>query len=237
MDRQETTDGDVITVVLLHGLGRTPRSMRPVAECLTQRGYRISNIGYPSRSATVRSLAESVAHEVCAIATDAPMHFVTHSLGGILLRLAVADGLIPLHRIGRVVMLGPPNGGSHLADALTRWRTLGWFYRLATGPAGLELGVEGDSAVSTLPPLPFETGIIAGSRSVNPLLSLFLPRPNDGKVSVAQAAAPGMRAFLVVPHSHPFLMRAEVVLAQTVAFLAAGSFLQNVDSRHSGART
>lgn len=199
--------------------------MRPVANALTARGYRVVNLGYRSRSGSIRALASSVARDVQAIASDAPMHFVTHSLGGILLRVAVADGHLPLDRIGRVVMLGPPNGGSQVADALASRKSVGMLYRLVTGPAGLELGVESNSVVATLPPLPFETGIIAGSRSVNPLLSLFLPGPNDGKVSVVNAAAPGMRGFVVVPHSHPFLMRADVVLAQTLAFLDSGAFL------------
>jgi triacylglycerol lipase len=91
--------------------------------------------------------------------------------------------------------------------------------------------VESAGVIATLPVLPFETGIIAGSRSVNPFLSFVLPAPNDGKVGVAQAAAPGMRDFVMVPHSHPFLMRADVVLAQTVAFLATGAFVSLRNAR------
>ena len=212
-------------VVLLHGLGRSPNSMRPVARALTARGYLVFNLGYRSRSAKIRTLAESVARDIAGIPSSRPLHFVTHSLGGVLLRVAVADRQIPLARVGRVVMLGPPNGGSHVADFFSRRGMLRNFYQSVTGPAGLELGVESAGVIGTLPALPFETGIIAGSRSVNPLLSLVLPGPNDGKVSVAQAAAPGMRGFIVVPHSHPFLMRADVVLAQTLAFLATGAFI------------
>lgn len=211
-------------VVLLHGLGRSPNSMRPVARALTARGYLVFNIGYRSRSAKVSTLAEGVARDVGAIPSSGPLHFVTHSLGGVLLRVAVANSLIPLARIGRVVMLGPPNGGSQIADVFARGGFLRSLYRAVTGPAGLELGVETAGVIGTLPALPFETGIIAGSRSVNPLLSLVLPGPNDGKVSVAQAAAPGMRGFIVVPHSHPFLMHADEVLAQTLAFLEVGAF-------------
>jgi len=160
-------------VVLLHGLGRSSRSMRPVASRLEARGYRVVNLGYPSRSATIGVLASSVAREVERRVTDGPMHFVTHSLGGILLRVAVAEGHIPLERVGRVVMLGPPNGGSHVADAFVR-SPLKWIYRGITGPAGPELGVARDGILQTLPALPFETGIIAGSRSVNLFLSLML---------------------------------------------------------------
>jgi triacylglycerol lipase len=218
-------------VVLLHGLGRSPRSMRPVATTLGAHGYRVFNLGYRSRSARIGVLAEAVARDVAAIPSSGPLHFVTHSLGGVLLRVAVADGHIPLARIGRVVMLGPPNGGSHVADVFIRGRVLRYLYRALTGPAGLELGVESAGVIATLPVLPFETGIIAGSRSVNPFLSFVLPAPNDGKVGVAQTAAPGMRDFVMVPHSHPFLMRADVVLAQTVAFLATGAFVSLRNAR------
>lgn len=198
--------------------------MRPVARALTARGYLVFNLAYRSRSAKIRTLAEAVALDVAAIPSNRPLHFVTHSLGGVLLRVAVADGNIPPARVGRVVMLGPPNGGSQVADFFSRGGMLRNFYTALMGPAGLELGVESAGVIGTLPALPFETGIIAGSRSVNPILSLVLPGPNDGKVSVAQAAAPGMRGFIVVPHSHPFLMRADVVLEQTVAFLTTGAF-------------
>lgn len=212
------------TVVLLHGMARSPRSMRPVARALEARGFRVVNLGYPSRSADIRTLAQGIARDVARVDSDGPMHFVTHSLGGVLLRLAAAEGLIPPERISRVVMLAPPNGGSHVVDAFARRPSLGRVYRWAMGPVGTELGVEGAAIAPTLPPLPFDTGIIAGSRSVNPLLSLLLPGANDGKVSVAHAAAPGMRGFIVVPHSHSFLMRAAIVLAQTVAFLETGRF-------------
>jgi pimeloyl-ACP methyl ester carboxylesterase len=217
-------EGRLSPVVLLHGLGRTSRSMRPVARALEARGYRVFNLGYASRSAGVALLAKHVAQQIRAIPGEEPLHFITHSMGGILLRVAVANGELELERIGRVVMLGPPNGGSQVADAFTRWRVLEALYKRAVGPAGLELGVDHRSVVTQLPPLPFEAGIIAGSRSVNPILSMYLPGPNDGKVSVARASAGGMRGFIVVPHAHPFIMRAPRVIAQAIRFLETGSF-------------
>jgi triacylglycerol lipase len=212
------------SVVLLHGLGRTSRSMQPLATTLESRGYRVFNLGYPSRTAGVGALAAHVAQQVRAIDDEKPLHFITHSLGGILLRVAVENGDLPLDRIGRVVMLGPPNGGSHVPDAFGRWKISGALYRFVTGPAGLELGIGAGSIATQLPPLPFEAGIIAGSRSVNPLLSLFLPGPNDGKVSVEHASVDGMRAFLVMPHSHPFLMSAPPVMTRAIRFLETGAF-------------
>jgi hypothetical protein len=198
--------------------------MRPLAVALEARGCRVVNLGYPSRSAGIATLAAHVASQIRAVDDEAPLHFITHSLGGILLRVAVADGRLPLNRVGRVVMLGPPNRGSQVADAFTQWPVLGAVYRYTTGPAGLELGIDPSGIVAQLPPLPFEAGIIAGSRSVNPLLSLFLPGPNDGKVSVARASVAGMRGFIVVPHAHPFLMRAPMAIAQAIRFLENGAF-------------
>jgi pimeloyl-ACP methyl ester carboxylesterase len=214
------------SVVLLHGLGRTSRSMRPLASALEARSFRVFNLAYPSRTAGVGALAADVARQIRDIDDAEPLHFITHSLGGILLRVAVANDDLPLDRIDRVVMLGPPNGGSHVPDAFSRWRISGALYRFVTGPAGLELGIGDDSIISRLPPLPFDAGIIAGSRSVNPVLSLFLPGPNDGKVSVEHAAVEGMRAFLVMPHSHPFLMSAPAVMSQAIRFLETGTFEQ-----------
>lgn len=209
-------------VVLLHGLGRSRRSMQPMARALMANGYRVHNIGYESRSAGIASLATRVARIIAGIEPGTSLHFVTHSLGGILLRVAVSQQLLPLHRIVRVVMLGPPNQGSEVADALSRLPVVRTVYRLGTGPAGRELGVFG--IAGQLPPLPFDTGIIAGSRSVNPLLSLLLPGPNDGKVTVAHASVSGMRDFVVMPHSHPFLMRMPAVIRQTISFLETGMF-------------
>lgn len=129
--------------------------MRVVASALEPRGYRVSNLGYPSRDGDIAALAAHVAQLVVALPGDAPLHFITHSLGGILLRVAVANGQLPLHRIGRVVMLAPPNGGSQVADGFTRWPALAAVYRRAVGPAGLELGTGERSVAVRLPPVQF----------------------------------------------------------------------------------
>ena len=211
-------------VVLLHGLGRTSRSMRPLARAAEVHGYQVLNLPYPSRTAGVEALAELVAHETHAFVPDARLHFVTHSLGGILLRAAVSAGLIPLDRIGRAVMLAPPNQGSELPDVLGTRPLIGPVFRRVTGPAGAELGTGADGLIGRLPRVDFEVGVIAGCRSLNPLFSALIREPNDGKVSVTRAAVSGMRDFLIVPHSHTFLMRAPAVIAQTFRFLEHGTF-------------
>ena len=211
-------------VILLHGLGRTSRSMQPIASAAGAHGYRVVNLGYRSRTAGIQALAERVAHEVNTVDTSARFHFVTHSLGGILLRVAVAAGLLRPERIDRVVMLAPPNKGSEVADLMSSRAALRTLFQHVSGPAGSELGTGAGDIIARLPAVNFHLGVIAGSRSLNPVFSAVIDGANDGKVGVARAAVDGMHDFLVVPHSHTFLMRAPAVIRQTLHFLEHGSF-------------
>jgi pimeloyl-ACP methyl ester carboxylesterase len=208
-------------IVLLHGLGRTRYSLWPVAREAGRRGYRVHNLGYPSRRAPIEELAESVGRRIRDLATDGGViDVVTHSMGGIVVRAAVASGALPAEIIRRVVMLAPPNHGSEVADRLRDFR----FYRLATGPAGQQIGTSEDSVPLRLPPPPFEVGIIAGRRSTNSLFSRLLGAEGDGKVTVESAHLEGMRELLVVDRAHTFIMWAPDVLAHTFAFLETGRF-------------
>jgi triacylglycerol lipase len=198
--------------------------MRRLANALERRGYRVWNLGYASRTATIAQLGTAVATQFTSIAPGERLHVITHSLGGIVLRAAVAAQLIPAERLGRVVMLGPPNGGSELVDALGGLPLFGRLYRGMTGPAGLELGTGPRDVPGQLPPVSFELGVIAGSRNVNPFFAALVPRPNDGKVSVASASVAGMRELIVMPHAHSFMMRVPAVIAQAIHFLECGAF-------------
>ncbi len=218
------------TVVLLHGLARTPRSMAPLARALRGAGYRVVNIGYPSTRAPVERLVDTVlAPRVAALAdaAGAPLHFVTHSMGGVLLR-----DLARRHRpagLGRAVMLAPPNRGSELVDRLAWLAPFRWI----NGPAGAQLGTAVDSLVNRLGPVDFELGVIAGTRALNPLYAALIPGANDGKVAVERTRVEGMSDFLEVARSHTFLMRAPEVQRQVLAFLRDGRF--DVDPDRAGA--
>ena len=198
--------------------------MAPLERALARRNYEVLNLSYRSRSGTVATLAADVSSRVLAWQSTSALDFVTHSLGGILLRSAVAAGVLPVGRIRRVVMLGPPNRGSELADVLPKLRIVGRLYGRMTGPAGMELGTGATGVAARLPAVPFELGVIAGNRSFNPLFSALLGAPNDGKVRVSSARVDGMRDFLVVPHWHPLLMAAPSVIAQVLHFLECGRF-------------
>ena len=117
-------------------------------------------------------------------------------------------------------MLAPPNQGSEVVDKLGSWRL---FYYL-NGPAGLQLGTDENSVPNKLGPVNFQVGDISGNKTVNPLLSWLIPGNNDGKVSVSRAQVAGMKDFIVVPYSHPFIMQHKVVIEQALYFFQQGYF-------------
>src|SRR5664280_1079072 len=110
-------------VVLLHGLCRTARSMRPMQRALEAAGFEVLNVDYPSREALIERLSEQVVGQALAdrrARGAGTVHFVTHSLGGILVRQYAVRH--PEAITGRVVMLGPPNQGSEVVDRLGGWK-------------------------------------------------------------------------------------------------------------------
>lgn len=214
-------------VILLHGLCRTHRSMRGMERALTRAGFRVANVDYPSRSAPIEQLSEiaiAAAVENCRRSHATRIHFVTHSLGGILVRQYLATHTIP--ELGRVVMLGPPNQGSEVVDCLRNWK----LFTAINGPAGRQLSTDVDSIPNRLGRATFSVGVIAGNRSINWINSCFIRGPDDGKVSVARTRLGGMADHLVVEASHPFLMRNRNAIRQTITFLRTGRF-QHVEGK------
>jgi len=212
-----TQDG----VVLLHGISRTALSFRKMQLSLERAGFATLNLDYASRRKALEGLAEDIDPAIQRFADriDGSVHFVCHSMGGLLARVYIARHR-PKH-LGRVVMLGTPNSGSEIAERLKNFGV----YRAFFGPAGQQLGTRRDAAIEALfPPVDYPVGIIAGNRSIYPIASRFLPRPHDGRVSIANTKLEGMADHVVVAASHPWLVRNSVAIAQTIAFLREGKF-------------
>jgi triacylglycerol lipase len=194
--------------------------MELMAWALEEAGYRVANIDYPSRRYPIEELAPlAVEAGIHACSDDVDLvHFVTHSLGGILVRYYFADN--ELDTLGRVVMLGPPNQGSNAADALRGVPGFEWL----NGPAGYQLGKGEESSPLMLGPPDFDVGIIAGNRTIDPITSQVLENPDDGRVSVSDTRLEGMKDFRVVGASHAFMMQDSEVFDLVRNFLARGSF-------------
>jgi triacylglycerol lipase len=211
-------------VVLLHGLARSSTSLNKMEQALQDEGYSTANINYPSRDFEIAELASIAVEEglaTCRAGEDVEkIHFVTHSLGGILVRQYLSTGSI--EELGRVVMLGPPNQGSVAADDLDGIPGFDWL----NGPAGRQLGKGEDSVPLALGPADFELGIIAGNRTIDPITSAVLDNPDDGRVSVEDTRLDGMDDFVVVEHSHAFMMRMQTPIELTKTFLKTGSFTE-----------
>lgn len=209
-------------VIILHGLMRSADSMSKMQEALIDSGFQTANIDYPSRDFHIEELAEIAVNDglqQCRAKPDVrQVHFVTHSLGGILVRqyLSVYD----INNLGRVVMLGPPNQGSAAVDELGGVPGFDWI----NGPAGRQLGKGSESVPLGLGPANFDVGIIAGDRTIDPITSAVLENPDDGRVSVADTKLEGMSDFVIVEHSHAFMMRMRYPIELTVRFLKTGSF-------------
>jgi triacylglycerol lipase len=211
-------------VVLLHGLARSSHTMDKLSQRLVDAGYRTCNIAYPSRQHSVETLAADYvlpAIEACFGGNAGAIDFVTHSLGGIIVRQLAASGS-PI-RFGRVVMLSPPNQGSQVVDKLGGLA----LFKAINGPAGQQLGTSVTQLPHTLGSANFELGVLTGNRSINCILSLLIPGDDDGKVAVENARLAGMQDFLVLPTSHPFIMKNRAAQAQVLHFLAHGAFLRD----------
>lgn len=215
-------------VVVLHGLAVTHRWMSRIAHAFAAEGFCVVNRTYPSRKLPLEQLGARWLPQLLLDhnAAAAPrVHFVTHSMGGIVVRLwlrACGDSLPP--NLGRIVMIAPPNQGSEVPDRLCGNPLFHWF----TGINGARLGTGDDSLPRRISPVAFpagaDLGIIAGNRPVNPLFAAWIGAESDGTVSVASTRLSGMRDHIVMPHSHTGILMSRPVAAQAVHFLREGKF-------------
>ncbi len=209
-------------VVLLHGLARASNSMGELEGKLGRSGFDVINVNYPSRRHKLDVLsADAVGRGLthCRAQHADAIHFVTHSLGGILVRYYLQQWEVT--ELGRVVMLGPPNHGSELVDQLLPVPG----FKSLWGPAGVSLGTGENSALKQLGPVDFDLGIIAGTTNGNPLNLVLAMGPNDSIVSVESTKVEGVKEHRVLPVTHTLMMRNNEVIDHVIHYLKTGSFM------------
>ena len=207
------------TVVLLHGLARSSKAMNKMERKLAEAGYHVINHDYPSTTATIEDLTNDVFQALEQRIKNADtVHFVTHSMGGLILREHLEDNELP--NLGRVVMLAPPSQGSEVADKLGNI----FLYQWINGAAGNQLGTGTDSHPLRLKAPAFELGIIAGDRTINPILSMLIPGADDGKVAVARVKPERYDDYILLHATHPMIVRNRTAIKQTIHFLKHGHF-------------
>ncbi|MBD3330262.1 alpha/beta hydrolase [Candidatus Peregrinibacteria bacterium] len=194
-------------IILLHGFLRTSASMKKLEKHLSKKGYKVINLNYPSKKHNIADLSQNfLAQAIKKNCTDKSkrIHFVTHSMGGILVRYFLAKN--KLKNLGRIVMLAPPNKGSKLADILSKSKLT----KRILGPALKELKTDNKSLIQSLPPANYELGIIAGKF--------------DAKVPPKNSKLKGMKDFLTIPCTHAFIMNKPKTITATKDFIETGKF-------------
>lgn len=202
-------------VVLLHGMGRTWVSMAPLGLRLKRAGYETHLFGYHPRKETLDDVTARLKHLVSDNVDASSYHLVGHSLGNIVIRNGFRTGYPP--GLGRIVMLSPPNGPAAIASSWKEWRVYQWI----TGDSGQRLADV--SFYETLPVPTVDFGVVAGDKGHR----IGFTEPNDGVVRVENTKLEGMRDWIVVHHTHTFIMMASDTATLCARFLETGSFEHN----------
>ena len=213
-------------VILLHGLGRSPRSMLKIERTLKKQGYAVFNVGYSGISGNFEQILTQLLDKVTLwVDPNIPVHFVGHSFGGILIRGILAQQYPWCY--GRCVMLGSPNKGTSIASYVLSNRFLKHFTPRITQ----ELTPDSD-LIKNLPEPHIETGIIAGNKKYSPVIPVTWfyktatdDAPGDGVVELFNTQCRNMSDFIVLPLHHSFMMWDSQLIKQTLHFLQNGCFI------------
>lgn len=205
-------------VIVLHGLGRSDKSVSKLRQHFDKAGYYTIAMNYPSLRASVQENAEYLHQVIQSLEGIEKVHIVGFSMGGIVTRQCLAEHDEP--RLGRVVFIGTPNQGAELATLLKDW----WAFKTFVGPAGQELATAPHGLAPKLPAPACEFGIIAGCRGVDGGYNPLIPGDDDGTVSLDSTRLPGAVDFITFPALHNYLLHKPQIFEATKHFLEQGQF-------------
>jgi esterase/lipase len=216
--KAKVLEGDGECVVLIHGFLATPFFMDRMADFLNTNGYQTVNVDYPSTKYDIEDISDKYLEPAIRYCEDKKVNFVTHSMGGLILRYYLKDN--QPDNLGRIVMLAPPNKGSEIANVLNREGLA----KTALGPAISELETGYQDSLPTIDIKYLEIGIIAGNTSLEPIKPFIIPGEDDGLVSVESTKLANMKDFLVLPVGHTLMPDNPEVKKRTLNFMKDGKF-------------
>ena len=212
--------GNKEIIVLLHGLGRNTTSMWLLASRLDDAGYYVQRVGYSSLHQKPDEILKDISSQInkCCQKHTQSVHFVGHSLGGLMVRSYLQSNKVD--KLGRVVLLGTPNKGTEAADHFSN----SWLMDLL-GPTAKALGTDDNSFPNSLKAPYYPVGIIAGERE-SELNDPVIPGKDDGLVSVESTKIDGMTDFIIIETGHSMMRYDREVADQTIEFIKNGAFTE-----------
>lgn len=202
-------------VIIVPGLNGLPLNYEPLARAIRRDGYDCMIWHYGSFHGNAAAHAENLAALTARLDGVKTVSFVTHSLGGLILRVLLASpATMPSVPVGRIVMIAPPHGGSFMANLVHDRLKLKGLFTWVCGHVGYDLTSAGAAA---LPPVTAPVGIITGG----------IDR-TDGWVEISSALIP---AAVDTAHirgwPHTAMLWAPVTARQVLSFLRDGRFLKD----------
>jgi hypothetical protein len=190
-------------------------------------GFQSAFFSYPSMSTSLSRNALILSRFVEGLAASR-IHFIGHSLGGLLILQMLAE--FPQPRVRRVILAGSPYGACSVGTKLSG-RGAG---RYILGRSMLQW-LDQAAATQTIHDQPYELGVIAGCRSMGAgRLITRLPRPNDGVVTVEETRIPNARDEIVLNVGHSEMLVSVEVARQACSFLRQGHFLHDQEEERRG---
>ncbi len=207
-------------VILVHGLLSGPAAMSKIGTALVKNGYRVINFGYDSRTQSIDVVSVKLGR---VIRDDVPpechtIHFVTHSLGTLVVRHYLAENRV--ERLGRFVMIAPPNQGSVWGRTLVK-NIPAFKYLLGVSIEELQYSHK----YRPPSPPPCEFGVISGGTGNDRGLNPLIPGDNDATVAVSETLLDGMKDHVVIHGQHTMLLYTKRVIDNVISFLGTGKFI------------